>query len=131
MVMINELKESIFIIALGLYVLYGVVKIIYQYYDRRYMGYLRYSLSFLGGAIIICSTVIGLIYTFYYAFEWAIWFIVFIAMGVAIFSYGVSVLLKCKGKTIEYTEQVKNLKELIVYIVVFLIIVVLRNKELL
>lgn len=126
MASIHDIKELLVTIGIILVFSYGGFYIIRRIFRRKFLRIYRYSLSLVTGGIILYRSLIGLVFSSYYAKRYSIWLFVIGCVGFTLLFYSKSVLAKCEHKKEEYRKLLCSTKKLAIYDAIMFIVLIIK-----
>lgn len=126
MASIHDIKELLVTIGIILVFSYGGFYIIRRIFRREFLRIYRYSLSLVTGGIILYRSLIGLVFSSYYAKRYSIWLFVIGCVGFTLLFYSKSVLVKCEHKKEEYRKLLCSTKKLAIYDAIMFIVLIIK-----
>lgn len=127
MVSIHDIKDGLIIFGLVIYFGWGVVKVFRKDFRKEYLHRYQYSVPFIGGCFISGISLLGLIFSFYFFIDYALWIMLLVFLGGAIIVYGRGVLAKYEYKEERSKEFLGDAKEMIGYIIILLVVLILKE----
>lgn len=124
----SDIKGGILIVIFIVYILYGIVKTT----KKNFYPCLKkkeYLFPLIMGIIISLASMIFLVYFFFFRIEYATWALVSIFIGGGISGYGFCVGEKLSGNMRKYNEQIKNIKELSIYVIAIIIVLLWQSYK--
>ncbi|OBZ32485.1 hypothetical protein A0U42_10280 [Megasphaera sp. DISK 18] len=88
MISLHDIKDGLIIFAFVGYFGWGVVKVFRKDFRKEFLHRYQYSVPFIGGCIISGISLPGLIFSFYYFIDYALWIMLLVFLGGAILVYG-------------------------------------------
>lgn len=126
MASIHDIKELLVTIGIILVFSYGGFYIIRRIFRREFLRIYRYSLSLVTGGIILYRSLIGLVFSSYYAKRYSIWLFVIGCVGFTLLFYSKSVLAKCEHKKEEYRKLLCSTKKPAIYDAIMFIVLIIK-----
>ena len=127
MISLHDIKDGLIIFALVGYLGRGLFKRVREDFRKEFLHRYQYSVPFIGGYFISVTASLGLIFSFYYFIDYALWLMVLMFLGIAIMAYGSGILAKYEYKEEKSKELLGNAKEMIGYIIILLVVLILKE----
>lgn len=127
MISIHDIKDALIIFGFVVYFGWGMVKVFRKDFRKEFLCLYQYSIPFIGGCFILGSSLLGLIFSFYYFIDYALWLMVLMCLGIAIMVYGSGILAKYEYKEEKSKELLGDAKEMIGYIIILLVVLILKE----
>ena len=87
----------------------------------------QYSISFFGGIFITFISVIGFVYSFYYAARYAIWLLTSTFIGYSLVIYSNGILEKHQNNERKYNKIINITKNSAKWIIISLLALIMRE----
>lgn len=123
---IHDIKGILATIGVMLVFSYGGFYIIHKIFRREFLRIYRYSISLIAGGMILYISLIGLVFSSYYAKRYSIWLFVIGCVGFTLLFYSKSVLAKCEHKKEEYRKLLRSTKKLAIYDAIMFIVLIIK-----
>ena len=104
MISIHHAKDILVISGLVVFFLYALKKELQKNFDKNMLRVYRYSIPFFLGIFITFISVLGFVYSFYYAVKYAIWLFISACMGYTLVIYSDGILAKYQNNERRYKE---------------------------
>ena len=126
MISIHDIKEILVAIGIVLVFSYGGFYIIGGSFRRKFLHIYKYSISLVTGGVILYLSLIGLVFSSYYAKRYSIWLFVIAFMGFTLLVYSESILAQYEHKKEKYRKSICTAKELAICDAIMLIILIIK-----
>ncbi len=127
MISIHDIKDGLIIFALVGYLGWGLFKRVREDFRKEFLHRYQYSVPFIGGCFISGIALPGLIFSFYYFIDYALWLMVLMFLGIAIMAYGSGILAKYEYKEEQSKLIMGDAKDLIKYSIILLVVLILKE----
>ena len=101
--------------------------LIIRNFHKNMLRVYQYSISFFGGIFITFISVIGFVYSFYYAARYAIWLLTSTFIGYSLVIYSNGILAKYQNNERRYKEIMNITKDMAKYIIIVLFALSLKE----
>ena len=127
MISFHDIKDGLIIFGLVIYLGWGLFKRVREDFRKEFLHRYQYSVPFIGGCFILGIALPGLIFSFYYFIDYALWLMVLMFLGIAIMAYGSGILARYEYKEERSKEFLGDAKEMIGYIIILLVVLILKE----
>ena len=127
MISIHDIKDALIIFGFVVYFGWGMVKVFRKDFRKEFLCLYQYSIPFIGGCFILGSSLLGLIFSFYYFIDYSLWITLLVFLGGALMIYGRGALAKYEYKEEKSKELLGDAKEMIGYIIILLVVLILKE----
>lgn len=124
---IHNTKDILVISGLVAFFLYALKKELQKNFDKNMLHVYRYSIPFFLGIFITFISVLGFVYSFYYAVKYAIWLFISACMGYTLVIYSNGILAKYQNNERRYKEIMNTTKNIVKYIIIVLFALILKE----
>ena len=127
MISIHDIKDVLIICGFVVCFGWGLVNVLRKDFRKEFLHFYQYSVPFIGGCFILGISLFGLIFSFYYFIDYALWIMLLVFLGGAIMIYGRGVLAKYEYREEKSKKLIGNAKDLIKYLIILLFILILKE----
>lgn len=127
MLSIHDIKDALIILGFVICFGGGMVNVLRKDFRKEFLHFYQYSVPFIGGCFLLGSSLLGLILSFFYFIDYALWMMVFVFLGGAIMIYGIGVLAKYEYKEEKSKKLIGNAKDMLGYIIILFFILILKE----
>ena len=127
MISIHEFKEALITGSLALFFIYALAMKGRQDFRKNLLWLYRYSIPFIGGYFVTLISLLGLLYSFYFAIEYTEWLFVSTCIGYSLVIYSTGILAKFEKNDEKYQKKMRISKDLAKYLLLALLVLSLRE----
>lgn len=127
MISVHDFKEVLIIGSLALFFIYALAMKGRQDFRKNLLWFYQYSIPFIGGYFITVLSLLGLLYSFYFAIEYTEWLFVLTCIGYSLVIYGTGMLVKFEKNNEKYQKKMRISKDLFKYLLIALLLLSLRD----
>jgi len=124
---IHHAKDILVISGLAAFFLYQLKKELQKNFDKSMLCVYRYSIPFFLGIFITFISVLGFVYSFYYAAKYAPWLLISACMGYTLVIYSDGILAKYKNNERRYKEIMDIAKNSAKWLIIALFALIMKE----
>ncbi|WP_298637215.1 hypothetical protein [uncultured Megasphaera sp.] len=127
MISIHDIKDALIILGFVICFGGGMVNVLRKDFRKEFLHLYQYSIPFIGGCFLLGSSLLGLIFSFYYFIDYALWVTLLVFLGGAIMIYGRGALAKYEYKEERSKMLIGDAKDMLGYIIILFFILILKE----
>lgn len=127
MIALQDVKEILLISAFLLVFSRALIIDMKRNFRKKILHVYKYSVSFFVGYFITIISLLGFVYSFYFAIDYAIWLFLSTCMGYNIIVFSTGIVAKYENDEVKYQKKMNISRNMAKYIIIVLCALIMKE----